>query len=132
MKHLILVLIAAAVIFPTCGASAAETAPAQNPQTFDKIPEPVGGLDAIMQLVSYPKSAKEDGLEGKVLLTVTIDASGNSTSVKVLEGVRDDLDKAALKALKQSKWIPAQKDGMPVETTVVVPVQFRLAEKKSK
>ena len=131
MKHLILIIIVAATVgWPTHGISAAEPATIPSPQALDKMPEPIGGLTAIMQLVSYPKSAIEDGIEGKVLLTVVVDNGGNVQSVQVLEGVRSDLDKAAVKALEKSKWTPAQKDGKPQEASIIVPVQFKLASKE--
>ncbi len=133
MKHPILaILIAAAVLLPGCGISAAEPASNQTLQALDKMPEPVGGLMAIMQLVSYPQSAIKDGIEGKVLLTVIVDVTGKVKSVEVLEAVRSDLDKAAVKAMKQSKWIPAQKDGRPEEATVIVPIQFKLESNSKK
>jgi TonB family protein len=129
MKFAILILIAAFVILPTGGISAAE--PPSNPsfQQLDKMAEPVGGLSAIMQLVSYPKSAKKDGIEGRVLLSMVVDTAGCVKNLEVKEGVRSDLDEAAVKALEESKWIPAQKDGRPVESSIIVPIQFRLESK---
>ena len=132
MKHpLLLVLVVTTVLFPTFGLSAPALGSSQNPQALDRMPEPVGGLTAIMQLVSYPESAMQNGIEGKVVLSIVVDTAGQVKSIKVLESARNDLDKSAVKAIEQSQWIPAQKDGKPVEAGVIVPIQFKL-DKKSK
>jgi periplasmic protein TonB len=111
---------------------APRAATAQEAAAFDTPPAPVGGLTAIMQNVTYPKAAMKDGIEGKVLLAVVVDAAGHTKSASVQQSVRKDLDEAALKAIKKSEWIPAQKDGKPVACTIIVPIQFKLEKKSQK
>jgi protein TonB len=97
---------------------------------FDQAPEPIGGMAAIGQHVVYPQAAKEAGVQGKVFIAVTIGADGHAKSITVQKGVRSDLDQAAVKALEPIQWKPAMKDGKPVETSIVVPIQFKLEDKK--
>jgi periplasmic protein TonB len=97
---------------------------------FDQAPEPIGGMAAIGQHVVYPQAAKEAGIQGKVFVAVTVGADGHAKSVTVQKGVNSDLDQAAVKALEQIHWKPAMKDGKPVETSIVVPIQFKLEDKK--
>lgn len=101
----------------------------QEPESY---PLPVGGMTALMQAVEYPKSALKDGTEGKVLVEVIIDANGNVKSAVVKTGVRADLDKAALAAINKTAWTPALKNNAPVESTIIVPIMFKLDSKKQK
>ena len=49
----------------------------------------------------------------------------------VIKGVRADLDEAATRAVQAVRWSPATKQGQSVETTVAVPIRFKL-ERKAK
>ena len=132
MKYALLLLLAVAAVLPAGVSSASEPVSQQNLQILDKMPEPVGGMTAIMQQVTYPKAALKDGIEGKVLLSIVVDKAGKVKSVEISQGVRSDLDQAAVKAIKKTHWIPAQKDGKPVESSVVLPIQFKLEKKAEK
>ncbi|MCB9357838.1 MAG: energy transducer TonB [Calditrichaeota bacterium] len=99
---------------------------------LDALPMPVGGMTALMKEVVYPKSALKDGLEGKVLISVVISADGKTKSAEVMTSVREDLDQAALNAVRNIKWTPAMKGHEAVEATVVVPIQFKLDPNKKR
>jgi protein TonB len=77
---------------------------------------------------AYPESAKKDTLEGVVYLRVLISEGGAVKEVHVEKGVREDLNKAAVDAMKQWLFKPPTKKGKPVQTTVVVPFKFKLAK----
>jgi protein TonB len=93
------------------------------------MPTPVGGMAELGKNVIYPDSALEDSLEGTVLVEAKITIEGQAQAVKVVKSVRQDLDKAAVEAVMKTKWIPAKQDDKPVETTVAVPIQFKLKNK---
>ena len=80
----------------------------------------------------YPEKARKAGIQGMVLLKVKVSETGSVESVQVEEGVEGhtELDEAAVEAVKQWSFEPAQKDGEPVAIEVAIPVQFRLADKK--
>jgi TonB family protein len=80
----------------------------------------------------YPESAKEKGVEGRVLLEVQVDVEG-APRVVVREGVPDhpELDKAASDAVAEWRFEPAQKDGEPVAATVLVPIEFKMNDEES-
>ena len=92
-------------------------------QQFDEAPKPIDGL-----FVEYPESAKRDEIEGTVLLSVRIESDGSVSSVTVAKGVREDLDQAAVQAVKQSQWIPAKKDNVSIAVKVTIPIQFKLKD----
>lgn len=75
----------------------------------------------------YPQSAKRKGIQGKVLLSVLVQTDGTAASVQVSRSSgSNDLDVAALDAVKQWKFIPARSKGHPVQASVVVPVEFKI------
>ena len=75
----------------------------------------------------YPEIARENGVQGQVLLTITIEKDGSLTDVRVLRGVDPSLDQAAVKAVMQSpKWTPGKHDGRNVRVNYIFPVNFKL------
>jgi TonB family protein len=49
--------------------------------------------------------------------------------VKVVKGVRPDVDEAAQQAVRSTGFEPALKDGKPIQATVMIPIFFRLKER---
>jgi periplasmic protein TonB len=93
----------------------------------DKQPEPIGGIEQILKNIVYPISAKEAGIEGKVLVKATIDENGYVTETSILKSVNEDFDKAAMDAIKKTKFTPGIKDNKPVKAEVVIPIMFKLS-----
>jgi len=76
---------------------------------------------------SYPTGAKRKGVEGKVLISVLVKTDGTAAIAKVQKSSgSNDLDEAALEAVKDWKFIPARRSGQIVEASVIVPVEFRI------
>ena len=75
----------------------------------------------------YPAAAREQGWQGTALLKVLVLKNGSvgSLEIKRSSGYAI-LDRSALKAVKDWKFVPAQKDGQPIEMGVEIPVTFRL------
>jgi TonB family protein len=73
----------------------------------------------------YPTLAKNQHVSGSVMVDALIDASGRVTTMKVVSGPTL-LQQAAMDALKQWKYQPAQLDGKPVAMHLTVTIQFRL------
>ena len=99
-------------------------------QKVDKLPELVGGIKSVMEKVVYPEDAKKNNVEGKVFIKIIVDEKGNVENAEVSQSAGASLDAAALKAAKQCKFIPAQKDGKNVRCEVTLPIQFKLGDKK--
>ena len=93
-------------------------------------PLPVGGDVKPAQLIKsvppvYPTLAKSQHISGNVQIDALIDASGNVSSMKVLSGPAT-LHQAALAAVKQWRYQPAELDGKPTSMHLTVTVQFRM------
>lgn len=75
----------------------------------------------------YPAEAVQRGLEGRVILSVTIATSGAVTKVTIAESCgHKSLDRAALDAVRRWRFSPATRGGKPVEWTARLPIRFRL------
>ncbi|GEM_PF-2628393 len=75
----------------------------------------------------YPSDAREDGVEGTVLLIADIGTDGKVVGTRLDKSSGDRrLDRAAEKAVKQWTYSPALKDGVPVKSSIRVRVEFRL------
>ena len=74
---------------------------------------------------NYPDDAFKSKLEGSVGLVLTIDPEGNTTDVSVISGDAEFAD-AAVKAVRQWKYLPQPTDEMTEKVTTKVIVTFRI------
>jgi protein TonB len=78
----------------------------------------------------YPEASRKNGEEGLVLLTVEVSASGRPMSVTLAQSSgHERLDRAALEAVRRWAFEPARLGPLPVDSTVQVPVRFRLSDR---
>jgi TonB family protein len=90
----------------------------------------VGGGVMARKLVSsvapqYPQEARDKGVEGTVLLRVTVGKDGAVKEIEAIEGP-SVLIPAALEAVKQWRYQVTQLNGEPVEVETEVSVNFSL------
>ena len=79
----------------------------------------------------YPEIAREDGVEGKVVLTMVIDKEGKVAEAKVLLAEPAEVfNEAALNAVLQYEFEPAKKDGKQIKVQVGHSILFTLASRK--
>lgn len=75
----------------------------------------------------YPKNARLRGEQGNVVLEFRVDATGAVESVSVVTSSGfPELDAAALRAVRQARFRPAESDGRPVASTARLTLSFRL------
>lgn len=90
-------------------------------------PVPVGGLAAIEKNLVYPRMARRLGLTGTVVVDVLVGVNGRVVATEIVESAGfDQLDQAAVKAIRSVRWKPATQRGEPVEVWVRIPLVFRL------
>ncbi len=77
-------------------------------------------------LPRYPQLAREMGKEGTVILRLTLDERGRLLEVVVVRSAGSDFDEQALRAVKESTFSPAKRDGRPVMCRANLPVKFVL------
>lgn len=75
----------------------------------------------------YPRRALEAGIEGTVLIRVTLSAEGSILRASVHQSSgHASLDAAALKAVGSWSFMPAERDGKTIPSIVQLPVRFKL------
>lgn len=97
--------------------------------TAEIMPEPVGGMKAIMSRLVYPQQAKKDGIQGEVKVRAFIDEYGEVTNAEVVKGIGHGCDEAARIAVYYTKFRPGIIKGKPVRTQLVIPIEFKLKKK---
>ncbi|GAB3854753.1 energy transducer TonB [Hymenobacter terrigena] len=113
-------------LLPDAGTSKPYTYVEQMPQL------PGGGgtaaiVAAIQKAVRYPAKALQNGVEGKVFVSFTVDPKGDVTDVKVVKGLGYGLDEETMRAIKTlPKFIPGKQNGREVSVAFTVPVTYRI------
>jgi TonB family protein len=74
----------------------------------------------------YIASAVSDHVQGRVLLYCVVDREGTVSSIELIHGIDDRLDKSAEEALAKWEFYPATRNGQPVAVDVVVEIPFSL------
>ena len=75
---------------------------------------------------AYPEAARRAGVEGTVVLQVTIGADGRVTSVDVVRGLPLGLSEAAASAVRRWQYRPARGRSGPIASRKEVRIEFRL------
>ena len=92
----------------------------------EKMPELVGGMDAIQKKIRYPLQAKSLGVQGVVYVQSIIDEKGKIVEPKVVKKLGAGCDEEAIRVLKKSKFKPGYDKGKPVKVRFTLPIFFRL------
>lgn len=73
----------------------------------------------------YPEKARKEGIEGKMSLKLLVNVDGSVSDVNVLEGP-EIFHQAAIDAISQSRFKPAEHNGKVVPVWMVMPIEFSL------
>jgi protein TonB len=97
----------------------------------DENPQFTGGVSAFGNFLSknlnYPVKCKEEGIEGRVLIMVTIEKNGSVSNPRILKHADPLLENEALRIIKiLPKFIPGKFKGKTVRVDEVVPIDFKL------
>jgi len=71
-----------------------------------------------------PESLKEQGIEGVVYVQFVVEKDGRVTKVKTVRPLQKDLDKEAVRLIKQTKWVPGTIRQEAVRVKMIVPISF--------
>ncbi|MBQ9679002.1 MAG: energy transducer TonB [Prevotella sp.] len=97
----------------------------------DVMPSFPGGMDGLFQYLSqnivYPPVCEENGVQGRVICSFIVETDGSISNVKVEKTVDPNIDREAVRLIKQMpKWTPGKLNGSVVRVKYTVPVTFRL------
>jgi TonB family protein len=74
----------------------------------------------------YSEEARKAKYQGTVVLWLIVDSNGKPRNVKVARSLGMGLDEKAIEAVSLWKFLPAMKDGAPVNVQINVEVNFHL------
>ena len=74
----------------------------------------------------YTQEARENKIEGRVILRVVLRSNREIGDIAVLNGLQDGLNEKAIEAARSIKFEPALKDGRPVSQALKVEYVFTL------
>ena len=100
-------------------------------QELEQLPQFPGGDTELMSFVAqnlvYPEQAVKDKVQGRVIVEMVIETTGEVVDAKILRSLSPECDAEVLRIVKlMPKWTPGYKDGKPVQATFVLPVVFKL------
>lgn len=97
----------------------------------DEMPEFPNGdgalINYLQEHVNYPIAARENRIQGRVIVSFIVNEDGSISDVKVKKSVDPDLDKEAVRVVQSMpNWKPGRNDEKNVRVNYTVPVTFRL------
>ena len=100
-------------------------------QELEQLPQFPGGDTELMSFVAqnlvYPEQAIKDKVQGRVIVEMVIETTGEVVDAKILRSLSPECDAEVLRIVDlMPKWAPGYKDGKPVRTTFALPVIFKL------
>lgn len=74
----------------------------------------------------FSEAARKAGYQGTCVLSLIVGANGRPRDIRAVRKLGMQLDEEAIRALKEWKFEPAQKDGKPVAVSIEVEFSFQL------
>ena len=108
------------------------TGQSQSVFRLDKQPGFPGGQSGfgeyLKHTLRYPQYAREHNIQGKVILTFTVEKDGRLTGILIKSSPDKSLSEEAVRVMENSPlWIPAIQDGRAIRIQYSVPLNFALA-----
>lgn len=89
---------------------------------IDQNAELIGGKEELYKNLDYPNG----DFSGMVIVKFFINEEGIPNCFEFIRGFKNEFDKAAVNAIKKSKFKPALKNGEPVSIVFVLPINFSI------
>ena len=85
-------------------------------------------LMSLYQKLKYPAIARENGVEGTIVIRFIITAQGQMKDAEIIRNVGAGCGKEALRVVTKhlGNWTPAKQDGINVASRFNLPVKFKL------
>lgn len=97
----------------------------------EKMPSFPGGNEAMFKYINqetaYPNQARENGIEGRVMLSFVVQPNGAITNIKVLQGIGFGCDAEAVRVVSEMPyWLPGMQNGKALPVQMNLPFYFKL------
>lgn len=100
-------------------------------QVVEQMPEFPGGQAALMDYLKknlrYPEIARDNEVQGRVIVRFVVNADGKIGDVVVLRDIGSGCGEEAKRVVaSMPKWAPGRQNGKAVPTYFTLPITFRL------
>lgn len=92
----------------------------------EQMPEIEGGIGSYYLNIQYPRAAIEAGVHGRLILSFVVEQDGRPTQIEVLQSLHPLCDSSAVRALRQTRFVPGRQNGEPVRVRMRLPVHFKI------
>ena len=108
-----------------------EEAEAEPFVVVEEMPMYPGGDTELLKYIAehtvYPEVAKENNIQGRVIVRFCVTSKGGVSQVSILKGVDPELDKEAIRVVNTlPAFKPGKQGGKPVPVWYMVPITFTL------
>ncbi len=92
------------------------------------MPEPPFDINSYLSKnIRYPSAARENEIQGRVVLQFVVDQGGNVTNIEIKKDIGGGCGQEAVRVVKaMPKWKPGKQNGQPVKVYYTLPVSFKL------
>jgi periplasmic protein TonB len=97
----------------------------------DKQAEFSGGTAELMiylrDNIKYPVSAREKGIQGRVITKFIVNEEGNIEDIKIIKSIHPLLDAESIRVIQNMpQWTPGKINNIPVKSYFTLPCSFKL------
>lgn len=108
-----------------------QLADGEEANVVDESPEYPGGMEALYKYLAenihYPEQAKNDQIQGRVVISFVVEKDGGISDAKVVRGIGGGCDEEALRVVNaMPKWTPGKMRGEVVRVNFHLPITFKL------
>lgn len=94
-------------------------------------PQFPGGTETMIKFIEenlqYPLIAKENRIQGRVIVNFVVEKDGSLSDIQIVRGVDPSLDQEAKRLIaSMPNWIPGKQRGQEVRVRFTLPISFRL------
>lgn len=89
-----------------------------------------GLVDFLAKNIKYPTLAKENGIEGVVVVEFIIETDGRVSGTKLMKGIGAGCDEEAVRVVNLTRWTPGMQNNKLVPVKYTLPISFKLDTKK--
>ena len=101
--------------------------------TVEEEPQFKGGMTEFYKFlgknIQYPEMMLNKNVQGKILITMTVETDGSLTDIKTVKDIGFGAAKEVIRALKLSpKWEPGYQNGHKVRVRYTIPISFAISK----
>ena len=97
-----------------------------EPFMIEVLPKMQGGIEAFYKELEYPRTAQDNGIEGRVTVKFVVNKNGEIEHPEIVRSVGGGCDEEVLRVIKMMKFSPGIQNGNFVNVKMHQTVNFRL------